>query len=399
MKVFRKVGGRLKKWAIQVRNSRAEAIADVTKEAIRDLASEQYFDLPPEFTSYIEEYERREGALQSIADYRDHFIHPFHVFCLGYRILDRWIEALVRKEIERLPLYLTENQDPDYNLKACFIASIYHDVGFPSEKLEILIHDFFKTTAGRELRSQFDWSPLILADDNVRHIHGLSELFGRKSGNQDVANISFEKWFDKRLLEDHDHGALTALMLLSRGWRTEEEYNMAKEAALAIALHSYRCNSKEKGLMDFNIGQLPVENLPLAFFLTYCDSAQEWGRKVLLELIRKSTKAGATNTAQHFSGLNSKLEAPVPVLFKEMVSNGERIKTTVIIKYPIGAESPISGGETLREVFTEVAKRFQSTWYLRNQKEKDFWIQGNDVDDLPIEYLHPSPRPSYSKPA
>jgi hypothetical protein len=140
-----------------------------------------------------------------------------------------------------------------------------------------------------------------------------------------------------------------------------------------------------------------VENLPLAFFLSYCDSAQEWGRKVLLELIRKSSKSEVINFGQRLSGLNSKLGAPVPELLNETTSTGERIKTTVVIKYPIEAANPINGGRTLKEVFTEVANWFQSTWYLMNQKESDFWIEGKDVDDHVIGHIHPSPRPSSSR--
>lgn len=404
MSVFESTRERLKLWAKHIENARAEVIADITKEAIKDLAGKRYFSLPDEFISYIEDYETREGALQSIADYRDHFIHPFHVFCLGYLIYDQWIKEFKENKIKRIPLDLTENPDPDYNLTVWFIASIYHDVGFPSEKPDVLIHDFFKTTAGGELRSQFDWSSIILANDNIKHIDILSSLFTEKicpknaqnDINQKEVSRRFEKWFHKRLLEDHDHGVLTALMSLNQGWKTEKQWNMAYEAALAISLHSYRCNDKGEESLDFNIGQLPVEDFPLAFFLSYCDCAQEWGRKVLLELIKKSSKSSVSTPVHYLSGINSKLKAPVPMLLKEMINGGERIKTTVIIKYPIRPDKPVSNGETLEEVFKGYAKRFESTWYLKNQREKDFWIQGEDVDDVPIGYLHPSSRDSHS---
>ena len=136
-----------------------------------------------------------------------------------------------------------------------------------------------------------------------------------------------------------------------------------------------------------------MENFPLAFFLSYCDCAQEWGRKVLLELIKKSGKPGVNNSTQYLSGLDSKLKEPVPL----MEYDGQRIKTTVIIKYSVGPDRTISGGRTLKEVFEEVAQGFESTWYLRNQKEKDFWIQGDDVDDIPLGNIHPAPRPVQSR--
>lgn len=406
MNIFESVGERLKQWAEQVRNARAEVIADITKETIKDLASKRFFTLPDKFISYIDDYERREAALQSIADYRDHFIHPFHVFCLGYQILKRWTEEWKEKRIERIPLNLTENHEIDYNLTVWFIASIYHDVGFPAEKLEVLFNDFFKTTVGRELRSQFDWSSVILANGNIKHIDRLTELFAKKTGNLNGANDGFEKWFHKRLLEDHDHGVLTALMLLNQGWKTEKEWDIAYEAALAIALHSYRrrfereTEMKKKKLLDFDIGQLAVEDFPLAFYLSYCDHAQEWGRKVLLELIKRISKSEANNSVQFLSGLNSKLKKPVPVLSQEQDSEDgmKRIKITVIIKYPTERYTRISGDKTLKDVFTEVAEKFESTWYLKNQKDKDFWIQGEDSRGIPIGYIYPAPQISSLRP-
>ena len=84
-----------------------------------------------------DEYRIREGALQSITDYRDHFVHSFHVFVLGYHIFKMW------KEDGITPLDFTQD-DPNRYLKTWFVASIYHDVGYPAEKLEILVEDFFR---------------------------------------------------------------------------------------------------------------------------------------------------------------------------------------------------------------------------------------------------------------
>ncbi|MGC1119481.1 MAG: GAF domain-containing protein, partial [Candidatus Methanofastidiosia archaeon] len=85
VKAFGNIGEILKTWADLARHTRGNAIADITIDTMKRLSVK--FGLPEEFTEFIEEFRKREGAFQSIIDYREHFIHLFHVFCLGYVIL------------------------------------------------------------------------------------------------------------------------------------------------------------------------------------------------------------------------------------------------------------------------------------------------------------------------
>ena len=359
MNCFEKVSQRLNEWAVRVRGARGEVIADITTDTIKDLCGERYFSLPDKFKSYIDDYKRREYTLQSIADYRDHFVHPFHVFWLGYHILDEWRKKKIK------PLNLTEKGDENFNLKVWFVTSIYHDVGYPAEKLELLVRDFFKTSVGREMNSQFDWSSVLLAGDNIKDIDELSALFAKKAKGQDKAK-NFEKWFHKRLLEDHDHGVLTALMLCSQGWKKEDLENFVYEAALAIALHSWRRSSSEQ--LEFELRPIAVEDFPLAFYLSYCDSAQEWGRRVLLELMKKKSDPFS------IMGLESLLEdiqTDLPV-------------TKVILRYLARKENLVANGKTLKEVFDDVGAKFESTWYLKKQSTTKFIIEGKDKDGFGI---------------
>jgi hypothetical protein len=277
------------------------------------------------------------------------------------------------------------------------VASIYHDVGFPAEKLEVLFSDFFRTTVGRELRSQVDWSSVVLANNNIRHIDVLSRLFGERNMDLVDGGDRFERWFHKRLFEDHDHGVLTSLMVLNQGWKTEAEWELAYEAALAIALHSYRHDSADTPGSNederFDVDQLPVEDFPLAFFLSYCDVAQEWGRKVLLERIKRVSTSKDSHSVRFFRAINSRLMEPVPrlTLDRDREDSARRLKTTVAIRYPLEQTATIADDQTLKQVFTGIADGFEATWYLRNQKEKDFWIQGEDRNGIPIGYIHPAP--------
>lgn len=367
MSKFGEVGNKLYEWSNRVKSAGVTTIANVTIDYIKDISA--CFGLPEGFVKYIDEYKIREGALQSIARYRDHFIHPFHVFCLGFIILNRWrYEVRGQKLLERIDI------NEDLVLKKWFIASIYHDVGYPSEKLEILVKDFFKTEIGREIESQFDWSSVLIANNNIKHIRDLSELFGKG----DKSNTEkFEKWLYKRLVDDHDHGVLTALMLLNKDW-TKEDIPLAKEAALAIAIHNWKRVSNNT---EFDIGPLKIEEFPLAFFLSYCDTAQEWGRKVLLELLKEeSTQA---------------IMPEIPMLDSKLgdveVKQDKTHITTVKIKYESEFDEKISGDKTLRYVFEDIGKKFRTTW-SRNRESLNPVIEGMDKYNIPRGGFGPAVR-------
>lgn len=368
MNCFDSVSEKLEKWALQARGTRGVAIADVTIETIKDLSRDFY--LLDEFTNFIDEFRKREGALQSLVNYRDHFIHPFHVFCLGYVILNQWKNAGRGRG-----LLDSINLDENVALKTWFVTSIYHDVGYPSEKFEALVTEFFNTSVGRGIRSQFDWSSVLLANENIKHIDELLNLFSKKVGNNPQAE-TFKKWFHKRLLEDHDHGVLTALMLLSQNkisWGND--WNIAKEAALAIALHSWRCDPNRN--LELNLGQLSVEAFPLAFFLSYCDTAQEWGRKVLLGLMM----GGYTlTTISNMPTLDSILE-DIEVRSNEVL---------ITIKYLSKADDIIIENNTLTDVFQDVGRKFRSTWRLDSIRTR-FFINGKDKEDFGIGGFGASP--------
>ena len=378
MNCFGEVGEKLEKWALQARGIRGVAIADITIDAIKDIS--KYFQLPDEFTNFIDEFRIREGALQSLVNYRDHFIHPFHVFCLGYVILKKWRNSGGQGLLDSI------GQDENLALKTWFVTSIYHDVGYPSEKFEALVMEFFNTSVGRGIRSQFDWSSVLLANENIKHIDKLSNIFAQKINNNNQAK-NFKKWFHKRLLEDHDHGVLTALMLLSQDkipWGGN--WDIAKEAALAIALHSWKRDADRTS--EFDLGRLSVEDLPLAFFLSYCDTAQEWGRKVLLELMRRGY---TLTTISNMPTLDSILRG-LKVESNEIIVTIKYLSRADDIIVQNRADDIIVQNKTLTQVFQDVGKKFRSTWCLNNIGATRFFINGEDVDGFGIGGFGASPQ-------
>lgn len=359
---YEEVGKELEKWSNQVRGIRGRDIAEVTIAAVKSLSKDS-FKLPPGFTEFIDEFYKREGALQSLLDYREHFIHPFHVFCLGFVILRKWKEE---KWPGLFDIMNMEKEDETCILRKWFVASIYHDVGYPSEKFEALVKEIFKESIDREIRGQFDWCSILLANENLENIDKLSKLFIEKSKYKKEAEI-FKKWFVKQLVEIHDHGALTALMLLNNAkirWESKD-LPMVMEAALAIALHNWKRDPKNPP--EFDLGQLPVENYPLAFFLDYCDTAQEWGRKALLELVKE----------EDIQVTVPKLPEPDRRLDEISISSQS---TIVTIKYEFRYEDPFRKTKTLQEVFDCIKLEFLKKWCLSKNETTRLTIEGRDKD-------------------
>ncbi len=380
--LFNRVSGRLKEWAVEVRGARGTTISECVKTVIDDLSSPNYLDLPDGFFDEIEEYEKREGALQVLENYRDHFIHAFHVFCLGHILFCKWNKS------NAYPCRFVSGGScyGDDDAKLWFVTSIWHDLGYPAEKFESLVHDFFQVTVGRKIESQFDWSSILLAPGFIDSIEKLDRLFRKK---HEASEIDFRRWLIKRLFEKHDHGVLSALMLLSKvNDQNKLDEDIALEAALAIALHNFR-NSKvestesaddddQKG-MDLRV--LAVGKLQLAFLLSYCDDAQEWGRNVLLAALKRSPEINApgsikTSNKAYLSGINIQ------------VDRGK--VTTEVELYHNRKGDDYVGEEHLEDIIARIGVDFKRTWKRSDGNDPDFVIKHVDCENHGCGDYYPS---------
>lgn len=284
----------------KLKNSRGEEeISQCILEGVRRFC--KVLNLPIRFSNAFSKFQRHEGILYTLPYYRDHFIHMFHVFYLGYLILNGWWNSKAS---------FLEGEDEERKnviLKTWFIASIQHDIAYPIEMAEFWVPRFPKDALDLdvEIRSYFDWSPILLVGENTSHIEKMTENFlypSKSTANGDEIRrkeFAFKKWFNEQLLEKHDHGALGSLSMLNFGW-SKTDLECAYGAALSVLLHNYWKNRDE------TIGQLPFSSYPLAFLLTYCDTIQEWGRaqtdslNELHRLVDPSTKFGIVEVdSQH----------------------------------------------------------------------------------------------------
>ena len=215
-----------------------------------------------EIFSQFQKYERL--LLYNIPRYRDHFLHTFFVFTIGYFIINEWNQKNI--------LIFDKNEYPsiDEIIKSWFICSLLHDVAYPLSNVEKWVPIFPKGTLrlDTELVGTFNWSSFLISGNNHKSIDNLVNLFSQKSNNPNINNSDFLKWIHEQLLKNYDHGILGALTILNIQWKNDK--HIAEEAALAVALHNYVKNS--------SLNQLRIKDYPLAFLLSFCDAAEEWGR-------------------------------------------------------------------------------------------------------------------------
>lgn len=224
----------------------------------------ELFDINSRFQKY------EEMILYKIPNYRDHFLHMFFVFSIGFLIINEWKE-------KKIPIFKINTEDDLKNLiKSWFICSIMHDVAYPLSDVKKWLPQFPKEALGlpNNIIATFDWTPFVLSDKTYKSIEAISNRFIEKCYSpldKEKKRSAFRLWFLGQLLKVHDHGALGALTILNINWNDSLRKN-ATDAALAVALHNY--------IKDVNIPlkQIEIKCYPLAFLLTYCDAVQEWGR-------------------------------------------------------------------------------------------------------------------------
>jgi hypothetical protein len=352
-RAFQGVRRLLFEWAREVESLMGNYLAELMEDTISKLG--RCLDMPDSFMAYyMKEYKKREGALQSIAGYREHFVHPFHVFVLGFVIL-----AHLRDANAPFPT-LAGRSGGKEELKAWFATAMYHDIGYPVEKVERLIAGFLDTSFDHDIPCQFDSNALLLAGDNIWHIDALSALFGKKATTGKVASERkrasrlFERWFHEKLLVNHDHGVLGALILLDNALK-DENRPWVRHAALAIALHTWQGPDP----LCIDCGRLRTDQFPLAFLLAFCDAAQEWGRKPLPERVQK---------------LEPGVVRLTPDTTLQSVEVGGN-KVLVQLQYEIQRDNEASPQLTLENVFNKVGGSFRDTWEA-TEKNVRFSIEG-----------------------
>lgn len=231
-----------------------------------------------------------EGTLKNIPSYREHFLHSFHIFCLGLWIILN----------EDFPYYKKLRADVNF-LRKWYLASFWHDVPYAMQKLDHISNVFIKRliTYGYKRKEKGllvpispSWGHLLLARDFYKLLLGevifkeelkktltVSEGFFIK---EDFSEIILEK-----MLEKAEHGILSGLILYHQICNNKDSEKLRKKlipVIVAIILHGcydWRWKEKEteKEKEGYKMLKIDIEKAPIAHLLMLCDSLVQCGRE------------------------------------------------------------------------------------------------------------------------
>lgn len=242
-----------------------------------------------------------QDTLKNMPRYREHFIHSFHVFLLGYYMMKK----LGVKNFNSTTLTLSSD---DEILKAWFLASMYHDVSYPIAKVESWLGEFYRKVV-LESKDRKRGVSTLKKDPHVMPIpldQELSRLFLHEE-YQRAFNLLYrglvrihtdippeqlpivENRIMRYLLEKKDHGILSAVLFLNSFKTKNKDSHTIRLAADAILWHNdlwffEKKNEDQeekehtKQIEPLITAMMEFGKNPLCNLLAFCDTAQEWGR-------------------------------------------------------------------------------------------------------------------------
>lgn len=174
-----------------------------------------------------------EPVLAQAPDYREHFIHMFKVFLLGYCILDGGYKEYVEKSlVDELNDLLTAKFSSSYDAKNFFHKDIVHalwlllatshDVGYPIEAVDEWLKGFFhKFAEEADIAPFVEVSHLLLNKDFAKDLDRIAKIIASRILGRDE-NSFFETNQNKRfinrsvlfyLFKYKDHAVISSLFM------------------------------------------------------------------------------------------------------------------------------------------------------------------------------------------
>jgi len=263
-----------RRWGLADSEKYAEVKLNTVREAVEELWSKAQKEETSKIFLDFEHFER--VLFQSNIEYRGHYTHQFDVFLLGYYLLNRILETnnLAAQKFRT-------SSNPNFTW---MLASTFHDMGYPIEKIDHWFSAFLKTflrvdtiypiEIERILTPVFfDYLTYISEEHYSQTIEPIAPSAQSPTRDWKLHNILQTK------LRQKDHGVISSLLLIhslltqekiakSRDWFFNTFPSEILPACHAIALH--------------NLEDIPIHfgTCPYAFLLVLCDVIQDWQRSL-----------------------------------------------------------------------------------------------------------------------
>jgi len=266
--------------SLEVRNYwEGEDILQLTIFFIEGLCG--IFRIPKELIMVIRKFLDLEEILYSIPRYRDHFFHQVKVFLLGFCIIN---------ELNRNKLVGGKIFDNSNGIRIWFLTSVFHDVGYPFEKINTWLNSYFKSVLlspndesdGDILPIHFDWGALLGKRYHSFHLYEISRIISdryKQNEDQEIKNKILAELLaktSKYFTETPDHGLYSSIILQNflRKHKDIQDYEI-DNICTAVALHNDQISQIAREVLG---EPMKFDNDPLSFMLAFCDLAQDWGR-------------------------------------------------------------------------------------------------------------------------
>lgn len=264
-----------------------------------------------------------EEKLREIPQYRQHFIHSFHVCITGLRLLFEGTFGATGKR-RNLAEHLADQMNIDEGslVRAWLLASLYHDVAY----VVTSVHEWVGTYLGRVMMADgVDSNTGLVANDLAKFVrHGeypyaldtLADCLRRFSATaaKNVAKAKCLRLVLQGIMGKTsgahaklDHGIVSALMFLNSAPRHTSNEKVFLLAADAIACHDalwQNTDAREAGVMPHKATQTKPQHSRnyLRDLLIICDSIQQWGRSESEET-QRLFHIGLDDWASHDNGM------------------------------------------------------------------------------------------------
>jgi hypothetical protein len=270
------------------------------KDVFKSVGMEKYYDLTERRLYDFRDHENL--MLYSTKKYRDHFMHQFHVFVMGYIFMNAIGIDKIKEQINMRLKNMEEYQEITINdegvLRIWVLISLFHDIAYIFQQYDKTMQKFISDNLLTEIPVHIDWGMILSSNKNkVSYIDTMNELtkfFTSPDEKKSPNKTELLKNYIQAIEDNQDHGVLGAILLINlfkkiikdnyEENRDEESRNEGNArlvelylASLAISMHNSCTYKSLKESADK--GYICFESFPLEFLLMYCDTAQEWGRK------------------------------------------------------------------------------------------------------------------------
>lgn len=265
------------------------------KDVFKSVGLEKYYDLTERKLFDFRDHENL--MLYSTEKYRDHFMHQFHVFVMGYIFINAIgigkIKKRINERLQNVDEYQEIEIDDEGVLRIWILISLFHDIAYIFQQYDKTMQKFISDNLLADIPVYIDWGNILSSKKNkVSYIDSISELtrfFTSQDELKQTSKTELLKNYIQAIEDNQDHGVLSAILLINLFNKTIEGNYIGNHeikskriveiylAALAISMHNSCIYKTLKE--DANIGYISFESFPLEFLLMYCDTAQEWGRK------------------------------------------------------------------------------------------------------------------------